>query len=255
MIISDIPTYIIGMNEPNEKIKYLQENGINVTWFKGIKGETVSEKTIDKYINPQWKTFGPKSAIGCAISHIKLWELAKKNSNEYTLILEDDVLLHPDFDKYIKETLNNLPKDLDLLYLGGVGAYDTNLVNIIWGVINDNITENIEAVNKYIKKPVNLMATHAYIISLKGAEKLIKLLKNNIDNHIDVCINRLHLKEQIKNYIVYPELIYQTSTFNISKSNSTVNFPIIFNKIFSKIYIDRYVTLDFGLNINFLRLG
>ena len=55
-----------------------------------------------------------RGGLGCALSHIQLWEHVV-HTNETILVLEDDVRLSPSFqDMY---SLLSLPKKFDLIYL------------------------------------------------------------------------------------------------------------------------------------------
>lgn len=235
----DISSYIISMSTPHDKIQYLQKYGINAEWFPAVNGNKLEKDVMGEYISPFYQNFGPKGAIGCAISHMKVWEKAVKNKNKYTAIFEDDVVFYPEFEKYIKKCLDNLPDDFDILYLGASHAYT-----------------NYKHVNDYIKIPKTAYCTHAYIISDKGAKKLVSLLKCKVYAHIDVCINDHFSKHKLQNYIVFPELAYQTSTHITSKSNNiNANFPIVLKPILSRVYTQPYITLEYYLNIQHYRLG
>lgn len=246
----NIPTYILGIKEPVKKIEYLKNFGIDAEWFPGINPDNQTAEIFKEYASPFYNIFGKESVLRIGITHMQIWELAVKNKNRYTMIFEDDVVLNKNFNKYFDTCLKNVPDDFDVLYLGAMAAYENNLcsafISLFCGVLPGNYTD----VNDYIKIPHVAVGAHAYIVSLKGAERLLALLKGNLGT-IDVDMNMLHLKKNIKSYIVYPELAYQTSTFNINKStNINGNFPILLNSLASNIKIDKYVTLDYGLNMS-----
>lgn len=252
-----LKSYIISLKKPIDKIRYLKTFGLRAKWFRGINGDTAEEPLISKYVSKFYKNFGPKSAIGCAISHIKAWELAIIKNNKYTLIFEDDVILNPDFKKNIDGCLKNAPRDFDILYLGGLGVYHTTFVHyIISLLLCQKSPKAPEYVNDFIKRPSVITGLHGYIISQTGAKKLVSFIKGHVNNHIDSYINSLYQKGILNIYITHPELAYQTSTCNITNSqNVKSNFPFVINTFASKFLIDKYVTADYGLTISLLRLG
>lgn len=62
-------------------------------------------------------TFG---AIGCALGHRRIWELIAANGLEGALVLEDDVEFNPSIARQFAERWSHVPKDWELVYLGGV---------------------------------------------------------------------------------------------------------------------------------------
>lgn len=246
----DIPAYIIGKKEPVKKIEYLKKFGIDAQWFVGVNPENQTDEIFKEYVSTFYNIVGKSSVLRIGITHMQIWELAIKNKNPYTMIFEDDVVLNKNFNKYFDTCLKNVPDDFDILYLGAIGAYENNLCNTFISLFSGVLPGNYTHVNDYIKIPHVAVGIHAYIVSLKGAERLLSLLKGNLGG-VDIDMNTLHLNKNIKSYIVYPELAYQTSTFNINKSNNIKgNFPILFNSLASNIKIDKYVTLDYGLNMS-----
>ena len=76
-------------------------------------------------------------AVGCAMSHLKVCEMAKSAGFKKILILEDDVVFCDDFDKLFETYVAQVPSDWKLLYAGGnhLGSYNvfpfsTNVVRI-----------------------------------------------------------------------------------------------------------------------------
>ena len=127
-----------------------------------------------KYNDFIWK----KSVMGCALSHILLWfqlAMEKPPVNSY-LVLEDDVRFENKFfeEKWpaISETI---PQDAELLYLGGVLPGNKNIykdclepVNECWATIKPNT-----CFSRNGPSPVFHFCTYSYMITRKGAEKII----------------------------------------------------------------------------------
>ena len=64
--------------------------------------------------------------IGCALSHIKIWEEAYEKGYDYILILEDDAIIPDNFKEKINPILKSLPKNWDYLSLNCAYCYGKN---------------------------------------------------------------------------------------------------------------------------------
>ncbi len=122
-------------------------------------------------------------AIGCSLSHIKLWKQMTENKEDMYLITEDDVVVTP---KITAETINSFLED--------VCQHDPNWDVILLGWIKplpELISKDGDvrvAPTIYRIKDVTL-GTHAYLISRKGAERLLK--------------NAFPIIDQVDSYISY----------------------------------------------------
>lgn len=257
-------TYVISLNYPSSLLKFLSDNRLEPILFKAINGSTLSQSIINKYFSTFYSYFGPKSSIGCALSHFKVWENFLKTDSKYAIIFEDDiisdvedggdVILKDKIDFYINQT----PADFDILFLGSFGTESNfNFFTLMMYLLNntqDNPVQN-NYINKYIRNPSVILSTHAYVISRSGAEKLINNLKGNIHNHIDYCIQNLASKKLIKRYLATPRFIFQTSTDSTVSSNVSNSHPILFNKILENYYLDKHVKASYITTLSVFRLG
>jgi GR25 family glycosyltransferase involved in LPS biosynthesis len=114
-----------------------------------------------------------KFEFGCVSSHIKALREALKSSDEYFMIVEDDIYLP--FTINFTSLINDMPKDAEIiqmmiLYANTVNTLDTHLYS-------NNV--------KFIKYQKILPSTGMYLITRKGAEKLVKLYYNKNTNKYD----------------------------------------------------------------------
>ena len=140
----------------------------------------------------QWK----KGVVGCALSHILLWaQLVSEHPavNRY-LILEDDQRFATDRWRAVWEQATaegTFPADAELLYLGGVlpgnkVAYEDCLepVNDVWATVKPNLCFSSTM------EPLFHFCTYAYILTRRGAEKLLRSLqKDGCTTSIDHYLN------------------------------------------------------------------
>jgi glycosyl transferase family 25 len=98
------------INFPKEKI-----NVINAFDGKNYVNENISEKQLYNRL-PNKLLPGEK---GCFISHIMAYKDIIKNDKNFSMIFEDDCFFCNDFTSKINTIINEIPKDTQILYIGG----------------------------------------------------------------------------------------------------------------------------------------
>ncbi len=111
----------------------------------------------DNTWNDWWKRDVIPGEIGCMVSHIKVWERIISEGLDRVLVLEDDFNPKGEISKLEEPTV-----DFDVAYLGRY-----------------KIQKNAEevAIDKTWVTPVASYCTHAYIVTLEGAKKLLNNYK------------------------------------------------------------------------------
>jgi GR25 family glycosyltransferase involved in LPS biosynthesis len=198
-----------------------------VTRFPAYDGRilslTPSLARLFKPNNFAWK----KAIMGCALSHLKLQTmlLGEPSSVQSFLILEDDVRLCPGWREKWRSIYPNLPGDWDCVYLGGVlPPNKPGLASCIEPVSPGlaRIAPNKNFGQQFSTRYFHF-CTYAYVLSRRGAEKLVQLIKE----HDGYWISADHLMcneyERLNIYLTYPLLAgssqdedpaYKTSQFN-----------------------------------------
>lgn len=255
---TDYVNYVISLKYPEKLLKTLTvQHRLNPILFTGIDGKKCSDDIIKDNFTTFYRFFGPKSSIGCALSHLNVWKTFLKTDKKYAIVFEDDIILNDinyNLSQVIQFYVDKTPKDFDILYLGSLGSDNTpNFFTISMSLLN--MSSEYRDINEYIKRPEVALATHAYVISRGGAEKLIENLKGNIHNHIDYCIQNLYSKGIINNYITKPRLLYQSSTDSNISNNVSNLYPIIVNKILSNFYLDTHVKASYITTLSVFRIG
>lgn len=129
-----------------------------------------------------------KGAIGCYLSHVKIWENILKHKEENILIFEDDADIPPNLKKDINEQMKYIPNDWDIVLFG----FDcTKCMKY----------ENYTEVQRF-------MLTHCYMIN-KSA--IVKIMNSNtlfpITQQIDAYMSEL--SSIINIYTVKDKLVKQ----------------------------------------------
>ena len=112
--------HVINLDSSTDRYARFQERNrhlSNVIRISGIDGNLLNrENLIAEDLILTDLEYRP-GTLGCALSHIKLWQRAILENRSYT-IFEDDVLCITKFDAYAREILGYLPKDWDIIHLG-----------------------------------------------------------------------------------------------------------------------------------------
>lgn len=169
----------------------------------------------------KWK----KSVMGCALSHLALWEkLANDTLAKRYLIMEDDVKFQTNWLATWFSMAPHVPQDADVIYLGGILPPNKPAFDFIK-----------EPVNPYFAKVAkNTLTTpmarryfhfcnYSYILTQQGAQKLVRLVKERgiftsgdhmIVNHGDEYLNIYFTTPLLATCFQEDDPIYQKSEFN-----------------------------------------
>jgi len=152
----------------------IPESEIAMTWntkHNALYGDYDEEKFTDPGV--VYKMSGGER--GCAHSHYRIWKMAAERT-EPLFVVEDDATF--DFDrtgdngkfsgKLFRErfegALREVPRDIDVLYLGWSGHREGNFKHMDWTAQKET---------KFIKKAEYVWTTIAYVLWPAGARKLL----------------------------------------------------------------------------------
>ena len=159
-----------------------------------------------------------RGVIGCALSHLFLWQqLITDKDHDYYIILEDDI---NKVSENFKEKLNNLHESMinnELLFLGyHMWTVNRNNVSNIYDVESDNIIVN------NIDKGLYIGGTFAYSINKAGAQKLINyIIKNGIKHPID---NLMLMVDDIDHKEIRPLITFSDWAERNKKVDSDIQY-------------------------------
>ena len=129
----------------------------NIIIFDGVNSAIQEE--IDEAVKlfPRLPGFDTnhtgRGQMGCTLSHLKVLRHIIDNNIEQATIFEDDVIFHPKWDILSKRYYYHTPKNYDMIYMG-------NQINTESDKINTEPS----------------FCTHAYIVTLLGARKLLNCI-------------------------------------------------------------------------------
>ncbi len=203
-----IPVLVISLAQAAKRRKFIHEQmakfKIDYEFFDAVDGDKLSHAYLSKFkIKEGEKYLGrplSKGELGCAFSHVHVYQKMLAENIEKLIVLEDDAQLNADFAMLINN-LNYTPLQWDLLHIG------------YWAILKDApfFGENIYPISLWESRSLSLLAaatstkyrigppiaslegSHAYAITKKGAEQLIQQIENSpvIPSDIRLEINSI----------------------------------------------------------------
>lgn len=260
--------YIINLDKDKDRLQNIKEqcNKQNLKEpirIAGVYGKKLTYKERNEAASYMYSKIGSKSAIGCAMSHIKAWKTMVDNGDKNAIFLEDDAVLNSKFKEYFEKIYPTIPKDFNIVYLGcTVGCNINKKFNfeypIIKLLIGKDYAKEVKKINNHVYVPSLPLALHGYLLSLEGAKYLLdKIKEDKITFHIDAQI--LKYIKDIPSYAINPELVKQSYKSNTTSNNVSSVYPCIINNMLEgkdehdepynyKLTIDSHSIFDYGIN-------
>lgn len=218
-------TYVINMEKRPDRLKqFVIDNHENLqslqyNFFKAVDGQIVNSlpKTLKLFETGDYCY--RKGIVGCASSHIKIWHELIISELDIMIVLEDDVILSPNFVDKLVSTLKKLPSGKwDILFLGHF-LYP-NLRKE--GDKEDRIPE-VEQWNRNKCIENSMGGTIGYVIHKRGAMKMFThIQENGIYNAIDWVMFKNADKANI--FYCYPHLVFSECVTNTVKPDSDIQY-------------------------------
>jgi glycosyl transferase family 25 len=164
-----IPIFVINLDKATDRLERistrLSEFGLSFERVPAVNGKHLSESDRLR-IDPRrfWLMISDSEAA-CYLSHLKALELIVSRRLPQAIILEDDAIFDDDFPRWVDSRLE-YPEDLHILKLEGFGAEKTIRIPVL-----SCATKTID----FAFRPTGGAA--AYLITLGGAEKALRVLK------------------------------------------------------------------------------
>lgn len=179
-----------GSDGENDLIYEPKQNNITTIYDKNDRDfyilHTDAKYDSVKFGTRKYKRKMTKGEFGCLMSHLRAINDIVKNNYPYGIIFEDDFqILSENFYKDLDNALNNAPKDFDVLKI------DTRSSSVIRKKNKNNFTflssllclfdnKNNNEFWQNMKYFFHLTCCSGYIVSLKGAKKIIDFVQKNI---------------------------------------------------------------------------
>ena len=194
--------FVINLEQSHDRRVFMEKQlaalNLDAEFFPAVDGRLLPEDEIARVSDRRWfsRYVGremTRSDMGCSLSHIYLYRKMVDENIPCALILEDDVWMTPSLVPLLRE----LERDIDQLPCDVV-------------LLSECITstKNIWRRGYYFMSPVvYALFTHAYVVSLRGARRLM-------NNLYPVALpadawNWLHRHRMIRIAAIHPVLATQ----------------------------------------------
>lgn len=178
------PVWVVNLDKSVDRWSKCQvefsANNVTAERFPATLGKAMTEAELQEHTTFGARYFCTAGMIGCFMSHLRIWQRIVKEDIPAVVVLEDDVVLYPDFNDKLKVLLADLPKDWDICLIGAVGcigqdkeAFPMKLYELITGGGRPAPGKS-RTLSDHIFVPYRPAGTHSYMVSRKGAEFLMK---------------------------------------------------------------------------------
>jgi len=231
--------YVINLQKNikryNDFIKNATKANVNVSRFNATLGIQLqnNDKYIKKYFDNNINLTKPQ--LGCAISHIRIWEDAVNNNHDVVIVFEDDAIIPPDFISKINNVFKQLPEDWDMLLLGINSGYCKKYN------IGDNLLQFQKGKQAFIEINKGNWGLFAYVLNIKFAKELLnQKFTNTVDNYIR---DNYYYNNNFKIYLTNPIIVNHeydnySDIINKNRGGEAINNNNIkiYNKLLNFIY-------------------
>lgn len=219
-------SWVVTLERRPDRLEKFQENVfvpfLPLDVFNGVDGSklTYSSKLGRMFNENDYDL--REGIVGCALSHVELFKkLIYSETHNWYLILEDDATFDPEFETYFKKYIKYLDgKDWDICFLGN-HISDMRRYNSMW---SEEDTE-LKLIKDNSVFSNTMGGTHGYIISRKGAKKMMEILKVSFRNAIDTMMVKNYEKLNIyfpKKLIVFADNSSQGADSDIQYNYKSV---------------------------------
>jgi GR25 family glycosyltransferase involved in LPS biosynthesis len=216
--------FVINLHDYRDRLKKIdtrmRRKGISYTLFDAIDGRCKTDIECDRKRKALQKEYNVKITTHESLPPLSLtlgtWFLLKqqvKNKWERIAIFEDDATFVNNFNKRFDEGVKELRKvapDWDILYLGCTQFCGTKGISRKQTAVNKHLSsihkfnekanfyvrhkediripcdpEECKTLSKNISVAIEAAGGFGYCISLKGARKILRIMNNKIDDHMD----------------------------------------------------------------------
>ena len=142
----------------------LAELGLPFEWHVGTDGGKLTHQELELYSSrAAFAHLGRemhRNEIGCILSHIRVWKDFSNSTDEYVMVIEDDMLLDADLPELVR-TLDWIPPE-------------ASVVNFSWDMSNPVDAKPVTDTRSLCRFDSEVMRTGSYILRRSGAVELLR---------------------------------------------------------------------------------
>ncbi len=180
---ANLKFYVINMDKDKDRLesfsKQMENHGLE---FERHVGPLLTENCVS-FLDKTYKVHA-KGYAGVAMAHLTLWEKVSKLEDDTLLcnVFEDDELLKENYLQNLNAELEKIDEDIDF--------FNLNVIRPLGKEIAPDVLKISD--KKFGKKFPNIWLSN-YIITPKGARKILSLLSENMKS-LNVNFDRTFVK-------------------------------------------------------------
>jgi len=186
--------FCINLERRNDRLarakQEFEKHGIQVEFITGVDGLTIN---IPKMTSTDGQIVS-RGDIGCALSHLKVAQIAQERNLKKYLVFEDDAQLKDDFNTLFPVFYKQVPEDYQFLYFGG------------------NHNGGLMMVSENIARIYRTFTTHAYVVNGNEPRDAIIEVLSKENEKVDIAIASLHHK--FRSYCFRPHIAFQRASYS-----------------------------------------
>lgn len=169
-----IPVFVISLTRSQERraavVRQMQRLSIEFTFWDAVDGKNLTQeelKSVDFPLAEQ--TSGhvlSHGEVGCALSHIRLYEHMVENGIARAIVLEDDIYLHTHIKRLVEKACSLSRADIIFLHHGKAKSWPFK-VHLVEGY---RLARYISPSKRSLR---GVLSTAGYILTQEGARKLL----------------------------------------------------------------------------------
>lgn len=261
--------HVINLDRDKERwesvVSELTSKGVppkRIKRIEAVYGKNLTAEDLRTNTTLVARHFSTPGTIGCYLSHRSCWEQTVRGSNPYQLFLEDDVLVADNFQEKVAEILKEIDEDCpetkdgnwDVIFLGALGCVHPEGkygLNRIAAIMSGGLRRPKRVLEgaPHCHVPKRPLGAHAYLLSKRGAQKLLDNCWR-VSGHVDVVAWGMPGLTVVS---VHPMLAHQNmgsvSTIGAITKGLETRLP--------KLVVDHYtgIVLEWVYNAPVLQLG
>lgn len=245
--------YVINLDKDTQRLKKITSNlhayGVEFTRVPGIYGASLTPEQLQKYTTTACRSLTcSKSIIGCALSHMKTWNIiAQAPAHTWHLVLEDDV-------SFTDTTIQKL----DMLYR----YINQNSIEALISIHCSNpyqmmctlpTSRNSFDPSVPIVGNTFTVGTPAYLLTPEIARQILKDSHERVSEHLDAWWSLRYSEATFPQYFVTKER-YVKVNYNSKESGNMTHTPVmpVTSLVLRRLELDE---IDFMLHVTLFTIG
>jgi len=178
------PVWVVNLDKSRHRwercTQELAAQNVVAERFPATLGKALSPEELEANTTFGARYFCTPGMIGCFMSHMRIWQKVVDENLPAVVVLEDDIVLYPKFNERLGSLLGELPADWDVCLLGAVGCIASEVEALpmkIYGLVIGGTRPSpgkTRSVSEQVFVPYRPAGTHAYVVSQKGAQTLLR---------------------------------------------------------------------------------